>query len=68
MRVLKLLRHLLAFSGSRTYHRNGSCNRRCCFDIRDQIMCCMVVGFTKSLNLGKSVDKKLVIKEQRQDR
>jgi len=59
MRVLKPGGHLLAFSGSRTYHRMAVAIEDAGFDIRDQIMWLYGSGFPKSLNLGKSVDKKL---------
>ena len=58
MKVLKG-GHLLAFSGSRTYHRMAVAIEDAGFDIRDQIMWLYGSGFPKSLNLGKSVDKKL---------
>ena len=59
MKVLKPGGHLLAFSGSRTYHRMAVAIEDAGFDIRDQIMWLYGSGFPKSLNLGKSVDKKL---------
>ena len=59
MKVLKPGGHLLAFSGSRTYHRMAVAIEDAGFSIRDQIMWLYGSGFPKSLNLGKSVDKKL---------
>ena len=59
MKVLKPGGHLLAFSGSRTYHRMAVAIEDAGFDIRDQIMWLYGSGFPKSLNLGTSVDKKL---------
>ena len=59
MKVLRPGGHLLAFSGSRTYHRMAVAIEDAGFDIRDQIMWLYGSGFPKSLNLGKSVDKKL---------
>ena len=59
MKVLKPGGHLLAFSGSRTYHRMTVAIEDAGFDIRDQIMWLYGSGFPKSLNIGKSVDKKL---------
>ena len=59
MKVLKPGGHLLAFSGSRTYHRMAVAIEDAGFDIRDQIMWLYGSGFPKSLNLGKSIDKKL---------
>jgi len=59
MKVLKPGGHLLAFSGSRTYHRMAVAIEDAGFDIRDQIMWLYGSGFPKSLHLGKSIDKKL---------
>ena len=61
-RVYQLLKpggHLLAFSGSRTYHRMAVAIEDAGFEIRDQIMWIYGSGFPKSLNIGKAVDKKL---------
>ena len=69
MKVLKPGGHLLAFSGSRTYHRMAVAIEDAGFDIRDQIMWLYGSGFPKVYNIGKSVDKKLGNKEkQKQDR
>jgi len=59
IRVLKPGGHLLAFAGSRTYHRMAVRIEDAGFDIRDQIMWVYGSGFPKSLNIGKGVDKKL---------
>ena len=59
MKVLKPGGHLLAFSGSRTYHRMAVAIEDAGFDIRDQIMWLYGSGFPKSLHIGRSVDKKL---------
>ena len=58
-RVLKPGGHLLAFAGSRTYHRMAVRIEDAGFEIRDQIMWLYGSGFPKSLNIGKGVDKKL---------
>lgn len=58
-RVLKHGGHLLAFGGSRTYHRLAVNVEDAGFEIRDQIMWIYGSGFPKSHNIGKSVDKKL---------
>ena len=58
-KVLKPGGHLLAFSGSRTYHRMAVAIEDAGFDIRDQIMWLYGSGFPKSLNIGKAIDKKL---------
>ena len=57
MRVLKPGGHLLSFAGSRTYHRMAVNIEDAGFDIRDQIMWVYGTGFSKSHNIGKSVDK-----------
>jgi site-specific DNA-methyltransferase (adenine-specific) len=51
LRVLKPGGHLLAFGGSRTYHRLASAVEDAGFEIRDQIMWIYGSGFPKSLNL-----------------
>ena len=58
-KLLKPGGHLLAFSGSRTYHRMAVAIEDAGFEIRDQIMWIYGSGFPKSLNVGKAVDKKL---------
>ena len=57
--VLKPGGHLLAFSGSRTYHRMAVAIEDAGFEIRDQIMWLYGSGFPKSMNVGKIIDKKL---------
>lgn len=49
--------HLLAFSGSRTYHRMAVAIEDAGFEIRDQLIWMYGSGFPKSLNIGKAVDK-----------
>ena len=53
LRVLKPGGHMLAFSGSRTYHRMACAIEDAGFQIRDQIMWVYGSGFPKSLNIGK---------------
>jgi site-specific DNA-methyltransferase (adenine-specific) len=58
--ALRLLRpggHLLAFGGSRTYHRMASAIEDAGFEIRDQIMWLYGQGFPKSLDVSKAIDK-----------
>ncbi len=55
--LLKAGGHLLAFSGSRTYHRMAVAIEDAGFEIRDQIMWIYGSGFPKSLNIGKQIDK-----------
>jgi DNA modification methylase len=57
LRVLKPGGHLLAFSGSRTYHRMVVAIEDAGFDIRDQIMWIYGSGFPKSLDISKAIDK-----------
>ena len=57
LRVLKPGGHLLAFGGSRTYHRLAVAVEDAGFQIRDQIMWVYGSGFPKSLNISKAIDK-----------
>ena len=59
LRVLKPGGHLLAFGGSRTYHRLASAVEDAGFEIRDQIMWIYASGFPKSLNIAKSIENKI---------
>lgn len=56
-RILKPGGHLLAFGGSRTYHRLASAIEDAGFEIRDQMMWVYGSGFPKSMNIGKAIDK-----------
>ena len=56
LRVLKPGGHLLAFSGTRTYHRMASAIEDAGFEVRDMIEWVYGSGFPKSLNIGKSVE------------
>jgi len=57
LRVLKPGGHLLAFSGSRTYHRMAVAIEDAGFEIRDQIMWIYGSGFPKSLDVSKAIQK-----------
>jgi len=57
LRVLKPGGHLIAFSGSRTYHRMAVAIEDAGFEIRDQIQWIYGSGFPKSLNIAKAIDK-----------
>jgi DNA modification methylase len=57
LRVLKPGGHLIAFSGSRTYHRMAVAIEDAGFEIRDQIMWIYGSGFPKSHNISKGLDK-----------
>ena len=57
LRVLKPGGHLLAFSGSRTYHRMAVAIEDAGFEIRDQIMWVYGSGFPKSHDVSKAIDR-----------
>jgi site-specific DNA-methyltransferase (adenine-specific) len=57
LRVIKPGGHLIAFSGSRTYHRMAVAIEDAGFQIRDQIMWVYGSGFPKSLNISKAIQK-----------
>ena len=50
--------YLLAFGGSRTYHRIAVAIEDAGFEIRDTIMWLYGSGFPKSMNIGLAIDKK----------
>ena len=58
LRVLKHGGHLLAFGGTRTYHRMACAIEDAGFEVRDMIEWIYSTGFPKSLNIGKAVDKR----------
>lgn len=55
--VLKPGGHLLAFSGTRTYHRMACAIEDAGFEIRDQMAWVFGSGFPKSLDVSKAIDK-----------
>ena len=55
LRVLKPGGHLLAFGGSRTYHRLAVATEDAGFEIRDQIMWLYGSGFPKSMNVANAI-------------
>jgi site-specific DNA-methyltransferase (adenine-specific) len=57
LRVLKPGGHILAFSGSRTYHRMACAIEDAGFEIRDQMLWVYGSGFPKSHNISKAIDK-----------
>lgn len=57
-KALKPGGHLLAFGGSRTYHRIACAIEDAGFEIRDTIMWIYGSGMPKSMNIGLAVDKK----------
>lgn len=56
--VLKPGGYLLAFGGSRTFHRIACAIEDAGFEIRDTIMWLYGAGFPKSMNVGLAIDKK----------
>ena len=57
-KVLKPGGYLLAFGGSRTFHRIACAIEDAGFEIRDTIMWLYGSGFPKSMNIGLAIDKK----------
>ena len=57
LRVLKPGGHVLAFGGSRTWHRMAVAIEDAGFEIRDSIAWMYGSGFPKSLNVSKAIDK-----------
>lgn len=57
LRVLKPGGHLLAFGGTRTYHRMVCAIEDAGFEIRDSIHWIYGSGFPKSLDVSKAIDK-----------
>lgn len=56
--VLKPGGYLLAFGGSRTFHRIACAIEDAGFEVRDVIMWLYGSGFPKSMNIGLAIDKK----------
>ena len=56
--VLKSGGYLLAFGGTRTFHRIACAIEDAGFEIRDTIMWLYGSGFPKSMNIGLAIDKK----------
>ena len=65
LRVMKPGGHLIAFSGSRTYHRMAVAIEDAGFEIRDQIMWVYGSGFPKSHNVSKGIDKAAGVERER---
>jgi DNA modification methylase len=59
LRVLKPGGHLLAFGGTRTYHRMACAIEDAGFEIKDCIQWIYASGFPKSHDISKAIDKKL---------
>jgi site-specific DNA-methyltransferase (adenine-specific) len=58
LRVLKPGGHILAFGGSRTWHRMAVAIEDAGFEIRDSIAWMYGSGFPKSLDVSKAIDKR----------
>ena len=58
LRVAKPGAHLLAFGGTRTYHRLACAIEDAGWEIRDCIMWCFGSGFPKSHDVSKAIDKR----------
>ena len=58
LRVLKPGGHLVAFGGSRTWHRLAAAIEDAGFEIRDSIAWLYGSGFPKSLDVSKAIDKR----------
>jgi site-specific DNA-methyltransferase (adenine-specific) len=57
LRVLKPGGHLIAFGGTRTYHRMACAVEDAGFEMRDSLMYVYGAGFPKSLDVSKALDK-----------
>jgi DNA modification methylase len=57
LRVLKPGAHIVAFGGTRSYHRLACAIEDAGFEIRDQIGWAYGQGFPKSLDVSKAIDK-----------
>jgi len=64
LRVLKPGGHLLAFGGTRTYHRMACAIEDAGFEIRDQMQWIYGSGFPKSMDISKAIDKKFGAKRE----
>lgn len=64
LRVAKPGAHLLAFGGTRTFHRLTCAIEDAGWEIRDTIMWVYGSGFPKSLNVSKMIDKRSGVKRK----
>jgi len=65
LRVAKPGCHLLAFGGTRTYHRLACAIEDAGWEIRDCLMWLYGQGFPKSLDVGKAIDKAKGVERRR---
>jgi site-specific DNA-methyltransferase (adenine-specific) len=56
--------HLLAFSGTRTYHRMACAIEDAGFEIRDMVEWMYGSGFPKSLDISKAIDKQAGVERE----
>ena len=64
LRVLKPGGHVLAFGGSRTWHRLAVAVEDAGFELRDSIAWIYGSGFPKSLDVSKAIDKKAGVERE----
>lgn len=64
LKVLKPGGYLLAFGGTRTYHRIAVAIEDAGFELRDTLMWLYGSGFPKSHNIGLDIDKKLGVESE----
>ena len=64
LRVLKPGGHVLAFGGTRTYHRMVIAIEDAGFEIRDQLQWLYGMGFPKGVNISKQIDAKAGAKRE----
>jgi DNA modification methylase len=64
LRVLKPGGHVLAFGGSRTWHRLAVAVEDAGFELRDSIAWIYGSGFPKSLNIAKNIDKAMGVESE----
>ena len=64
LRVLKPGGHLLAFGGTRTYHRLACALEDAGFEVRDCIAWMYGSGFPKSLDVSKAIDKAVGVERE----
>jgi len=65
LRVLKPGGHLLAFGGTRTWHRLAVAIEDAGFEVRDSIAWMYGSGFPKSLDVSKAIDKAAGVERQK---
>jgi DNA modification methylase len=64
LRVMRPGAYLLAFGGSRTYHRLACAIEDAGFTLRDSLMWLYGQGFPKSFDISKGIDKQLGVERE----